>query len=120
MDKSILIQRAEGLSFLALAIFLYNELSFSWLWFGLLLFSMDVFMIGYLKSAKLGAYTYNIGHSYAVPIVLGMIGWNTEVEWLLGLAIIWTAHIGLDRALGYGLKSERGFTHTHLGRIGKK
>jgi hypothetical protein len=29
------------------------------------------------------------------------------------------AHIGIDRALGYGLKYSAGFGFTHLGRIGK-
>ena len=28
------------------------------------------------------------------------------------------AHIGIDRALGYGLKLPSGFKHTHLGVIG--
>jgi hypothetical protein len=28
------------------------------------------------------------------------------------------AHIGLDRALGYGLKLPDDFRHTHLGTIG--
>jgi hypothetical protein len=37
----------------------------------------------------------------------------------LSLATIWIAHIGFDRALGYGLKYGSGFTHTHLGRIGR-
>jgi hypothetical protein len=35
-----------------------------------------------------------------------------------GVALIWFAHIGMDRALGYGLKYETGFNDTHLGRIG--
>ena len=35
------------------------------------------------------------------------------------LALIWLAHIGIDRALGYGLKYGAGFGFTHLGRIGK-
>jgi hypothetical protein len=30
------------------------------------------------------------------------------------LALIWLAHIGLDRALGYGLKYPTAFRHTHL------
>ena len=34
--------------------------------------------------------------------------------------MIWLAHIGFDRALGYGLKYSAGFGFTHLGRIGKK
>lgn len=37
----------------------------------------------------------------------------------LPLAAIWLAHVGFDRALGYGLKYARGFSHTHLGTIGK-
>ena len=35
------------------------------------------------------------------------------------IALVWFAHIGLDRALGYGLKYDAGFRFTHLGRIGK-
>jgi hypothetical protein len=35
----------------------------------------------------------------------------------LRLALVWFAHIGMDRALGYGLKYDDAFTHTHLGII---
>jgi hypothetical protein len=38
----------------------------------------------------------------------------------LSIAMIWLAHIGFDRALGYGLKYASGFGFTDLGRIGKK
>ena len=38
---------------------------------------------------------------------------------VLSIAMIWLAHIGIDRALGYGLKYFDGFAFTHLGRIGK-
>ena len=38
---------------------------------------------------------------------------------ILSIAMIWLAHIGFDRALGYGLKYASGFGFTHLGRIGK-
>lgn len=31
------------------------------------------------------------------------------------IALIWFAHIGFDRALGYGLKYPLGFRVTHLG-----
>jgi hypothetical protein len=31
------------------------------------------------------------------------------------LLLIWTAHIGFDRALGIGLKYPTGFGDTHLG-----
>jgi hypothetical protein len=33
----------------------------------------------------------------------------------MALALIWLAHIGLDRLLGTGLKYNDRFTHTHLG-----
>ena len=36
----------------------------------------------------------------------------------LPIAFIWTAHIGMDRALGYGLKYPSAFGDTHLGRVG--
>ena len=35
------------------------------------------------------------------------------------VALVWFAHIGMDRALGYGLKYETDFRDTHLGRIGR-
>ena len=38
---------------------------------------------------------------------------------MLSIAMIWLAHIGIDRALGFGLKYSAGFGFTHLGRIGK-
>ncbi|MBD9376579.1 DUF4260 family protein [Pseudoxanthomonas sp. PXM04] len=36
-----------------------------------------------------------------------------------GIALIWLAHVGFERAPGYGLKYESGFAHTHLGLIGR-
>jgi hypothetical protein len=34
------------------------------------------------------------------------------------LAVIWLAHIGFDRLMGYGLKYATAFGHTHLGMLG--
>jgi hypothetical protein len=36
------------------------------------------------------------------------------------LACAWAFHVGVDRALGYGLKLPDSFRSTHLGRIGGK
>jgi hypothetical protein len=33
---------------------------------------------------------------------------------LLAFALIWLAHIGFDRMLGFGLKYHNGFKDTHL------
>ena len=38
---------------------------------------------------------------------------------VLAVALVWCAHIGFDRALGYGLKYAAGFRETHLGRLGR-
>jgi hypothetical protein len=40
---------------------------------------------------------------------------------VVGLAgAILIAHVGMDRALGYGLKFPTSFQDTHLGRIGRR
>jgi hypothetical protein len=33
--------------------------------------------------------------------------------------VIWMAHVGFDRFLGYGLKYASNFHDTHLGKIGR-
>jgi hypothetical protein len=33
------------------------------------------------------------------------------------VSLVWAAHIGADRAVGYGLKYPTGFEDTHLGRV---
>ncbi|MFO7892188.1 MAG: DUF4260 family protein [Longimicrobiales bacterium] len=34
------------------------------------------------------------------------------------MAAVWAAHIGMDRALGFGLKGPDAFQQTHLGWVG--
>ena len=120
MTNSVLMQRIEATFLLAASIYFYNFFDFSFLWFVILLFSMDVFMAGYLINNRVGAYMYNFGHSLLVPLTLFTLGAFLSNSILIALGLIWSAHIGLDRALGYGLKQDAGFNHTHLGRIGKK
>ena len=84
----------------------------------LLLFVPDAFMAGYAKSRRVGALLYNFAHSYPAPAVLGMLTTYADEPLLQGVALVWFAHIGMDRALGYGLKYDTDFKDTHLGRIG--
>ena len=51
-------------------------------------------------------------------MALNVAGFATNEPLILSIAMIWLAHIGIDRALGYGLKYSAGFGFTHLGRIG--
>jgi hypothetical protein len=78
----------------------------------------DLSMIGYVRSPGLGAWTYNLGHSYALPMTLGPIAYIADSRAALIITLAWVFHIAVDRLLGYGLKFSDRFTHTHLGDIG--
>ena len=113
-----LLQRLEGGVMLALGIIAYAWLGQSWLTFGILLLAPDLAMLGYMRSTAVGTLTYNLAHTSVGPALLALLGLATG-PLAFGLAAIWTAHIGVDRLLGYGLKLDSGFEHTHLGPIGK-
>lgn len=115
---AILLQRLEGMVAMGLGLATYLWLGQSWLVFVLLFFVPDLTMLGYLRGSSVGAIIYNLGHSYAVPALLALSGLALG-PLAYGLAAIWVAHIGFDRMLGYGLKLQGGFQHTHLGPIGK-
>ncbi len=108
--------RAEGLALLVASVWYFYGIGGNWLLFAALLLAVDISMIGYVKSTRLGAITYNVGHSLVLPIIL-LIFWH-DGGLVTQLAIIWIAHIGMDRLFGYGLKYGDDFKHTHLGRIG--
>ena len=78
----------------------------------------DVSMLGYLVGPRVGAGSYNAGHSYVGPALVALLGVSLYVHVLLLGACIWAAHVGFDRMLGYGLKYATGFGDTHLGRRG--
>jgi hypothetical protein len=112
-----LLLHIEGATVLATALFLYWYFNGSWLLFVLLLLAPDLSMLGYLKSVRLGSVTYNLVHTYSGPLLLLAAaytgGWATGLH----LALIWLAHIGLDRMVGYGLKYPTGFKDNHLNRV---
>lgn len=74
----------------------------------------DLGMLGYLRSPAVGALTYNLFHWYPVPLAVATAGAWYSVELLLWVGLIWIAHIGIDRAVGYGMKYDDAFSHTHL------
>ncbi len=84
-----------------------------------LLLLPDASAIGYLRGPRLGAFTYNLFHNWAIGLaVLGLGLWTGNTLVILAGAIL-IAHVGMDRAVGYGLKLPTSFQETHLGRIGK-
>lgn len=114
-----ILLRLEGLCILLISLLFYSTSGFSWSLFGWLFLVPDIALLGYLFNPRVGAVAYNITHSLLIPLGLAAVGLILGVSLALSLATIWIAHIGFDRALGYGLKYGSGFTHTYLGRIGR-
>lgn len=104
---------------LALSVAAYAQFGAGWGWFALLFLLPDLSFLGYLAGPRVGAAAYNAAHSYAGPLALLSAGMLGTVPALLAIALVWCAHIGFDRALGYGLKYASGFGNTHLGPIGR-
>jgi hypothetical protein len=110
--------RLEGLALFAGMTLLYAIWGGSWWVYALLFLAPDVSFLGYLAGPRAGAFIYNAAHSYMAPVALMTSGFGLDSPLTLSIAMIWLAHIGFDRALGYGLKYAAGFGFTHLGRIG--
>lgn len=89
------------------------------LWFLLLLLSPDLSMVGYLVNNRIGAYLYNFVHHIGLAVLYVFIGHQLEIELLFLAGVLLFTHSALDRMSGYGLKLEKGFQYTHLGKIGK-
>ncbi len=115
-----LLLRTEGAVLLAVSTYIYAEYGRSWILFAVLILAPDIGMLGYLADTRVGAVTYNLVHTYLGPGVLLVVGVAVDSSLTYSIALIWLAHIGLDRALGYGLKYPDAFTHTHLGTIGRR
>jgi hypothetical protein len=117
IDRTMLWLRVEGMAIFIAAIAAYAWSGGNWILFAVLLLAPDLFMLGYLQGPRIGAFVYNLGHVYAAPIALGALGMVFGINEALPVALIWIAHIGMDRMLGYGLKRPSGFKHTHLGKL---
>jgi hypothetical protein len=110
----LLLLRAEGLGLLAAAAVGYGALGASWWLFAALLLLPDLAMLGYLAGPRIGALCYNAAHTTLGPAALGLVAWVTGAPLAGAVALVWAAHVGLDRAAGYGLKYARAFRATHL------
>jgi hypothetical protein len=96
---------------------MFHRIGANWWWFALILVP-DISMAAYLLGTRPGAIAYNALHITLVPLALAALGFLLPSFDLLSIALVWAAHIGIDRALGLGLKYGAGFGLTHLGRIG--
>ncbi|MEJ7843421.1 MAG: DUF4260 domain-containing protein [Rubrobacter sp.] len=117
LTRPAVMLRADGAAMFAGGVLVYWLSGGSWGLFGLLLLAPDVSMLGYLAGRGVGAAVYNVFHSYPLPAVLGGFGLLAGAPLAVAVALVWFAHIGMDRMLGYGLKYDTGFKDTHLGRV---
>ena len=109
--------RLEGLAVFIGAIAVYLDNDYSVLALVLLFLAPDISFLGYLGGARTGAVAYNAVHTYVAPLALGIAGVVADADVPIQVALIWSAHIGIDRALGYGLKYPTAFGDTHFGRL---
>ena len=113
------ILRLESGLVLTCAVMAFAWHSGQWSLFALLFLIPDLSMLGYLANARIGAICYNFAHAYVLPLAVGLIGVAYSQSIFVDGALIWIAHIGFDRMLGYGLKYGSAFGHTHLGQVGR-
>ena len=107
----------EGVVVAAAAVVLYFHLGYPWWLFLVLILAPDLSMGGYAAGPVIGRATYDAAHTYALPVALAAIGVLADAEVAVQIGLIWAAHIGVDRAIGYGLKYRTGFKDTHLQRV---
>lgn len=111
--------RVEGLCVLIVSLLAYAKFGGGWGTFALLFFVPDLSLLGYLAGPRVGAASYNFMHSFIGALAILAAGVLLSAPAAVTAGIIWMAHIGFDRALGYGLKYSAGFGFTHLGFIGR-
>jgi Domain of unknown function (DUF4260) len=112
----LLLRLEGGMAFLAATV-AYGYLGQSWWLYGLVFLAPDLSMLAYLVNPRFGALIYNLVHTSVGPLALGAMGLAMGHALLMALAMIWLAHIGIDRLLGFGLKYGSAFADTHLGRL---
>ena len=114
-----IILRAEGFAIFAFALVAYAFYGLGWKTFFIFFLLPDIAFAGYLIGARAGAISYNLTHSSIGAFGCLIAGLLSVSSIWTATGLIWLAHIGFDRVLGYGLKYSQGFRYTHLGLIGR-
>ena len=118
MVRPGILLRLEGAALFGVSLALYLDADFSVLAFVLLLLVPDISIAAYAFGRQAGAATYNLFHLEVWPLILVAVGVIGDESTLVQVALIWLAHIGIDRAVGLGFKyADADFQDTHLNRV---
>jgi hypothetical protein len=117
LTRPSLLLRLEEALILTTTLFAYQHLHYRWLLFTVLFLSPDLFMLGFLLNVRVGAASYNLAHTFTLPLTLLLASYIRHWHLPTAIALIWMAHIAFDRLLGYGLKYPTFFKDTHLQHI---
>jgi hypothetical protein len=82
-----------------------------------LILAPDLSIAAYAAGPRIGSYVYDAAHTTVGPLALGAFGVVANERVAIEIAVVWLAHIGVDRAVGYGLKYPSAFKDTHLQRV---
>ncbi|MBM4436987.1 MAG: DUF4260 family protein [Actinobacteria bacterium] len=114
--RPLLLLRIEAAALVTACAYAFGRTGVSWILFAALLLAPDLAFAAYLRGPRVGAAVYNLAHLGALPAAMGVVGVATQQATVIALALIWLAHLGIDRLLGFGLKSPTALSDTHVGR----
>lgn len=111
--------RFEGLAAFGAGLVLFGASGGPWLLLVPAILLPDISAAGYLAGPRVGSISYNLVHNLVPGIVaVGLGAWLASPVLVQAGAIL-IAHVGMDRASGFGLKLPSSFQDTHLGRMGR-
>ncbi|MDW8570038.1 DUF4260 domain-containing protein [Staphylococcus shinii] len=109
--------KLENIFVFLVTMIVYLMFGFSIWMFLLFLLVPDIFMVGYMINKEIGSKVYNVGHTYIVPILFVLLYLIFNEGLLLQIALVWLAHISMDRSFGFGLKYASDFNETTIQKI---
>ena len=113
------ILNVEGAAVLGAAVYIYFfRVDGNWALFLGLLLAPDIGLIAYASNNnRIGSALYDAFHTYVLSVALLVSGVAADSEVVIQIGLISAAHIGMDRAIGYGLKYATGPKPTHLQKV---
>ena len=119
MSQPRALLHLEGAAVLLLATAAFFRLGHPWWLFLLLLLAPDLSLLGMLAGPRIGAGVYNAVHTMVGPLVLLGVGWwlGGSESLAVSVALVWLAHIGMDRLVGYGLRYPDSEQRSHYDRL---